>query len=683
MKRVETRRTFLHEIGAISLTTVTGSIISTSSLGVPISKEDKPAGIKSLSPRDIFTVLDLDKRELAEVKTAFKKKGHHAALTALLAYYRERYPKSSKSEDPENGDATTCLERANNLEKHIFQWGPYTPFPCGENIDWAADPAGDVEWIANLHRFYWVNDLGKAYEITGDDRYVKVFIELTADWIQKHPLEKTMNIVHPVYEWWKGYPWLDLQTGIRATNICRNFRILIHSKSFTPPFLGILLASLYDHQIKTEKLPMGKIHNKAIFEQRGFFNVLHTFPEFKQTKSWLNTAINITCENLLAQTTHDGVQREWCGGYHWSVYNDVLEIDGRVRDLGSEMPDYYVSRIKGMADYMFGISTPDLGFPMFGDTGRRKPESDNRKTWQLHDTMVEAGKRFGDSKYQALADLDIAGLPKNGSAAFPGAGFYAMRNEWTPDQIYLALHCSPPSLNPWHDQPDNGAFELYAYGRWLMPDSGFYTYGHDQNARDWHRQTKVHPTLTLNGKDTETIGRQLLWKSDEKEDIACVENQSYKSLQHRRTIWFAGKSSEMPFFVILDEAIGDSKGKLELHYPLAPGPVSINRESQAINTMYEDVNLMILVKGKVPFTLNKEEGWTANEYGKRERRSSVTATYLGSAPASFISILVPYKGKTAPEGRLLTNPVSIIAGKDPIEIQIELAGRQYILQRKL
>lgn len=55
----------------------------------------------------------------------------------------------------------------------------------------------------------------------------------------------------------------------------------------------------------------------------------------------------------------------------------------------------------------------------------------------------------------------------------------------------LAPHCLPPAISG-HDQPDNGTFELYGYGRWLMPDTGFYTYGHDAKARAWYRQARVH-----------------------------------------------------------------------------------------------------------------------------------------------------------------------------------------------
>jgi heparan-sulfate lyase len=681
MKKFENRRQFIQKFGLISLASGTGSLFPVSSFGESLEglTPVENSNLVSLSPSALFSVLDLELPELASVRKAYERKGHNAALTELLKYYRMRYPKPVISDRAVNAGGSRYITRADDLGKHIFQWGPYPSSGYGNNIDWAADPAGDIEWVAAVYRFFWVSDLGNAYKATGDDRYAAIFIELVKDWISKHPLEKSVDILHPVYGW-KGYPWLDLQTGIRATNICSNFRIFVHAKSFTPDFLGILLASLYDHQVKTEKMPMGEVHNKAIFEQRGFFNVIHTFPEFRDKKRWLDIAIGITCENLLAQTTTDGVQREWCGGYHFGVYSDALEIEGRVRDLGLTMPGYFHNRVKSMADHIFALSTPDLGFPMFGDTGRGKRSLDDRKSLQLYNTLIEAGKKFEDPKFEALANLNPQYLPSNGSSAFPDAGLYSMRNNWGPGQVYMALHCSPPAIST-HDTPDNGTFELFAYGRWLMPDTGFYTYGHDKEARAWHRQTKVHPTMTLNGKDTNIAGRQLLWKSTENEDVLCVENQSYQYFLHRRTVWFTDKNGDLPFFVILDEANSDAAGNLEIHFPMAPGLIKIDNNNSTIITDFDDANLLIKITGKYPVKLQEVEGWHAWEYGKREARTSVSAGYNGEAPFTFVSILVPFKGKRIPSCRLITDPKSLIAGMDPFELIIEVAGNTHVLKR--
>lgn len=714
---IENRRVFLQKFGLIALATGTTGNFSSFSEHKHSTKHypgNFQIKLESLSPNEIFSKLNLDYPGLEQVKKHHLKRKNDQALAELLKYYKSHYAKtpeltessgynlgnlfskqssdssiSKKKSLPYNQDYQKIIDRADNLGKHIFQWGPYKEADYGPDIDWAADPAGDIEWVASVYRFSWANDLVNAFLVSGDEKYAKIFVDLTTDWIKKHPLEKTLYVVHPVYKegvygssGWKGYPWLDIQTGIRATNICKSFRTFLHTKAFTPEFLGILIASLYDHQKKTEEIPMNQVHNKAIFEQRGFFNVLHTFPEFKEKEKWLDIGIGISYENLLAQTTADGVQREWCGGYHLGVYRDALEIKERANALGRNMPDLYNSRLKLMADHIFGISTPELGFPMFGDTSRGKQNSHDRKSWSLYNVLSEASEKFNDPKYKALADLNVQLLPLNGSVAFSEAGLYVMRNKWSVDQTYMTLHCSPPGYSI-HDTPDNGTFELYSSGRWLMPDSGFYTYGHDPQNRSWHRQTRVHATMTINGADTNKIGRQLIWNSNLDTDILCVENHSYTYFIHRRTIWFTGKRSELPFFVILDEGIGGAKGDIAIHFPMAPGVTNTDHKKNIITTDFDDSNLLIQVTGTKPFNLIEEEGWHSWGYGQREKRISVSAVHKGQGPLVFVSVLIPFKGKSAPAYSLLTKPETLIAGMNPVKLEVKIDNKNWSLERNL
>lgn len=677
----ESRRGFLKKVSAFSV--YGGLVVPVEAMSNPGGQPEPalPADLTSLSPDQLFNVLDLDRPGLEKVKRALEGKGNKAAQAELLEYYRAKYPVEKQSTDSEPGNMQKTLERAADLEKNTFQWGPYPAASYGENIDWAADPARDIEWIAAVYRFYWASDLTAAYSHTGDERYARTFIRLVSDWLDKHPLPKALNDVHPSYSYWKGYAWLDLQTGIRATNICQAFRVFVNAKAFTPAFLARLMASLYDHQQKTLSMPMNKIHNKAVFEQRGFVNVIHTFPEFRGKQEWLTKSMEITYSNLMAQTTTDGVQREWCGGYHHGVYRDFMEIESRYRELGFPVPEKYMDRVRKMADYMFYIATPELGFPMFGNTAR--PVSTKREKSGLGSSFQEASKRFKDPKYGALAEGRWDLLPANGSAAYKKAGFYVFRNNWKPEQVYMALHCSPQGINPYHDQQDNGTFELRAYGRWLMPDTGFYLYGHSSEDREWHRKTHRHPTLTVDRKDTNVAGQFVKWESGRDQDMVCVENQSYyPSLLHRRTVWFAAKESK-PFFVILDEAIGDAAGNLEIHFPMAPGEIDLNKSDNSICTKFPDANLLVRIYGKAPIVLSEEKGWTSDQYGKRTERQAVSAGYQGLAPFSFVSILLPYQGTSAPSCRLITDPASLIAGDDPVELRVEVDRKEYSFSRKI
>ena len=642
-------------------------------------KIDRDMELKSLKPEKILDVLDLSGPGLEAAKAAADGGDRIGALSALLDYYRGKYPLGEAPERGRrrgSGRGRRGPEVADDIVNHVFQWGPYEKADYGEEMDWEWDPRGDIEWVAAVYRFYWAGPLASAYAASKDEKYAKTFVDLTTDWISKHPLEDRKRI-HPVYTHWRGYVWLDIQTGIRATGICSVFRTLVHAEAFTPEFLGLLMASLHDHQVKTEYIPMGTVHNKAVFEQRGFINICHTFPEFKDTSRWMELALARVRESFLAQGTTDGVQREWSFGYHMGVLRDAVEITGRAESFGLQVAEDYLERIRKMHDYIFWIATPDLGAPMFGDGSRSPQETDDRSRWPLYSALMEATELLGDPKYAARARLDRSALPEEKSRAFPEAGMYVLRSDWGPEQIHMGLHCSPKAISG-HDQPDNGTFELYAYGRWLMPDTGFYTYGHDPVGRAWHRQTQVHQTLTLDGKDSADAGRHLLWHSTSELDAVVVENASYEGLAHRRSIWFVDKA----FFVLLDEAIGSAAGTLDLHFQLAPGEAAFDLEGKCAKTLFEDANVLIQTDPQAPVTMAEEEGWFAWSYGHRKPRKAFRYRLEGQAPAAFLTLLVPYEGTEAPavSGAM---PEGFEVGLDRVSLTVAAFGKSYEVGRDL
>ncbi|MBL7042621.1 MAG: alginate lyase family protein [Pirellulaceae bacterium] len=635
-------------------------------------RTNSAAELRSLDPQDILSKLDLSKPGLEQANQARLSGDRATTLAELLKFYRGKYPLAAPSSEADPSRYTT----ANHVVDHIFQWGPYEAADYGPEIDWEWDPRGDIEWVAAVYRFYWARPLADAYRATRDEKYVRAFVELTTDWIAKHPLEKR-DRRHPVYTSWRGFPWLDIQTGIRADVICKAFPALVHGESFTPEFLGVLLASLYDHQVKTEKLPMGVIHNKAIFEQRGFINVAYTFAEFADSRRWMELALERTRENFLAQTTSDGVQREWSFGYNMGVLRDAVDIMRRMEASGVPIPEDYRDRVRKMYDYVFAIATPELAGPMFGDASRSATASKDRTRLSLYGTLVEATELLDDPKYAARAKLAVEDLPEQTSWSFPEAGIYVLRDRWGPEQIYFALHCSPKGISG-HDQADNGTFELCVYGQWLMPDTGFYTYGHDPEGRRWHRQTAVHQTLTLDGRQSSIAGKHLLWKSTSQGDVICVENASYKGLNHRRTVWFVDRA----FFVLLDEAIGDASGTLDLHFQFAPGDVEMDTAKHRAVTRLPRANVLVWADPAAPITMEEEEGWYAWKYGHRKPRKALRFRHSRSAPAAFLTVMYPFRGSRPPEVTARWSDTFQV-GADRVECQVQVDERTWKIGREL
>lgn len=216
-----------------------------------------------------------------------------------------------------------------------------------------------------------------------------------------------------------------------------------------------------------------------------------------------------------------------------------------------------------------------------------------------------------------------------------------MRSGWNTDAICLVLKCGPDGGG--HCQPDNGTFDLYAGGRNLMPDAGSYIYSGDPENRAWFRQTKVHQTLTLNGANSKYAPKLLQWKPSDVLDILVVENQSYENLTHRRAVFFIDKK----YFVIVDEAIGEGKGNIGLHFQLAPGEADFDANKMTVSTDFkEGWNVLVKTEKLKGMKLIEEEGQVSFEYTKKMSRPAFGYHINKNSDQKgirFVTLVAPYE----------------------------------------
>ena len=141
--------------------------------------------------KEAFDLLNLDYPGLEKVKAACTQQQWDKAAQALLDYYRQRtgigHPdinlkniKISKEEQKWADDA---------LEHTFFVHKGYQPsYNYGKDINWQYWPVQDNELRWQLHRHKWFTPMGKAYRISGDEKYAKEWAYQYMDWIKKNPL---------------------------------------------------------------------------------------------------------------------------------------------------------------------------------------------------------------------------------------------------------------------------------------------------------------------------------------------------------------------------------------------------------------------------------------------------------------------------------------------------------------
>ncbi len=611
----------------------------------------------------LLSRLDLSKPGLEKVKQSAKNP--EKAATELLKYFSNR---TSVKHFIERDSRTTALgniatekdfESANNALKHIFiGQSAYPPCFCGDDIDWGTRPVPDNEWVWQLNRMGFWESMAKVYWHTGDEKYAKEWCFQLLDWTRKNPRDKEHE-----------FAWRSIEAGIRGYNWTGLYQRFIDSPSFTPEVLVAFLNSMFDHA----GFLMSKYSTRSnwgLMEAEGMAFIAITYPEFMDSEKWRNEAFRRLNNEINLQVYPDGQQRELAMGYHIGCINWFLRTYelAHLNNIENAFPQSYLETIELMCEIPMKLCHPDGTNAQFGDSWAGTPG-------QYSERFAEWAEKFNRQDFLFLATEGKEGKKPDSTAfALPQSGLYSMKSGWDKNAISMVLKCGPDGGG--HCQPENATFELYAGGRNLMPDAGSYIYSGDPENRAWFRQTKIHQTLTLNGENSKYAPKLLLWKPGENLDILVVENQSYENLAHRRSVFFVDKK----YFVIVDVAIGNATGEIDLHFQLAPGAapaLSADRVSNRGNLSVasdfkEGWNVLVKTIPQSGIELLEEEGQVSFLYTKKEPRPAFCYRLKKNQnqdKIQFVTLVVPFE-KIAPEIRV--NDFSVTP--DGINIEITENG---------
>ena len=600
--------------------------------------------IAGLESADIlFSRLDPTYPGLEKVKAASTPE---VAAKELLVYYRTRtsvkHPVDRLEKESSLGNyvSDNNIKIADDALKHIFTGQPaYPAFFCGEDIDWGTRPVPDNEWVWQLNRMNFWTAMSQAYWHTGDEKYAEAWCYQLIDWVTKNPRDKE-----------HAYAWRSIEAGIRGHQWTYLFQHFIDSPSFTPEVLVAFMNSCYQHasflmEKYTEK------SNWALMEAEGMAFISVLFPEFKDAEKWKTEAVRRLSIEIDNQVYSDGHQRELAIGYHLGCIGWFGRTLDLVRMNGHEniFSDSYRTTIEKMCEVPMKLGMPDGSNTQFGDSWKGNPG----ENWK---NLSQWAKKYNRPDFLYVATEGKEGeRPKETAFAYKESGLYSMRSGWNIDDICLVLKCGPDGGG--HSHPDNGTFELYAGGRHLMPDAGCYIYSGDPENRDWFRQTKVHQTLTLDGKNSAYAPKLLLWKPGENLDILVVENASYPELTHRRAVFFVDKE----YFVIVDEAYGNATGEVDIHFQFAPGNAKFDYKNLIGQTAFEDGwNVWVKSTGSEDTKMEEEEGQVSFIYTKKEPRPAFRYSSQKKSKETgirYVTIVAPFSG-TLPEikAEVIGNP---------------------------
>ncbi len=92
--------------------------------------------------------------------------------------------------------------------------------------------------------------------------------------------------------------------------------------------------------------------------------------------------------------------------------------------------------------------------------------------------------------------------------------------------------------------------------------------------------------------------------------------------------------------------------------------------------------MLVWTDPAAPLSLAEEEGWFAWEYGSRRPRKAFRYRHQETAPAAFLTLLVPYRGTAVPTASAkLAEDYTV--GANRVELTVEAFGRRWQIGRDL
>lgn len=520
------------------------------------------------------------------------KKGRHALAALLrseLSGRKERFL-AIPYEEPENVykyPEETDEEACRRLKSHILiSVGVPCDFGADREIDWKANPTYNQyrEWTWQLNRHHEWKMLAHEYNRTKDEAYAYQAAEFFESWVHQavRPGEDVC-----------GYDtecWRTIECGIRMG---ANWPYVLHTFFDTEPFTDDVLIdwykSVWEHG---NRLFRNRTHgNWLIMEMNGLAQIGILYPQFKQSKEWLETAFAALEEELGRQIYPDGFQYELSTGYHDVVINNYQRLILVARAFGVPVPEMMTERLTLACEIDVKLMMPNGRLPDIND-GKME---ESRKLLEPKLSLVkENGK---EPILWAASGGEKGSCPEYKSVALPYSGFFIMRNSWEADGVWALFDAAP--FGRGHQHEDKLNLLIYAQGKYLLSEGGNYAYD-DSKMRRYVLSSGAHNTVLVDGKG-QNRRASYTWKEEEIQSLSgmrwgigescdwaegcydeayggdeCVmwgragkngteslktgkSAASENGVRHTRAVYFIKKTQGLnPFFIVSDRLVSDT-----------------------------------------------------------------------------------------------------------------------------
>ena len=567
--------------------------------------------------------LNLDYPGLEEVRTNFLAGNLKDTRSSLLKYFQNRTNRRFEPKESEASQHKANLNAQNILNiKSIYH-------DFGEEVDWTMKQH-DKEWQFTLNKMKWFMNFVAVYKESGDENYVKAWMDQVDSWIKMGD---------------PGYP-RTIDSGRRMEHWVISYLMFVShlkSPSVTPEFNARMLLSM-TQQAEYLYNPdhWRRYSNWGTFENSGFSKFVLMFPEFKRSEQWLKEIYFRMRFQLENSFYPDGMHIEVSPSYHsheMSVWFDFLHLAELNNVKNPWSPQNFLVPLQDLivrqASALMHWYKPTGFMPQVGDTDH----SDEREI------LLKIGSKWNrpDLIY-AATNGENGEPPDETSVAFPQGGYYILRSGWGneqrsfSDELYLLFDCG---LNkPWHAHYDMLNIVMTAYCHDLLKDPGRFTYNEDDE-RKYFKSTAAHNTIVIDGQDQSRsyIPQKAEWHSLSGLDYVIGQQNSDPEVNHQRSILFVKPA----YWIVIDRLTGTGEHTYDQYWHLsdrALGKVYLKNDAQEVNSP----NLKLFLNGEND-KVDIENGYLSYSYRKKVEAPVICRSANGNLPVIWSTVLYPYQEK--------------------------------------
>lgn len=587
-----------------------------------------------------FQTLDLERKELADVKHAYEHGKLAAAGRHLLDYYKNGNTASYlRQKAPQKTGAS--LPAADTLSEGIFTF--YTqkdivPLKPDGRFNWDFEgPTDDIEWAWALNRHLFMRTLLNAYLETGNDRYAETLDRYIKDWVVSslpYPRKKSSTAM-----------WRGLEVSFRVKMWALVFYGLMDSEVFSPATRMLLLSSIPEHAHYLREFHAQG--NWLTMELSALARGATSWPEFKEAEEWLTYSRETMTESLQEQIYADGVQTELTAHYHRVALSNFDLFRKIFQEADAFLPEVYTEKIEQMWNYLAYSLRPSGTNPLNNDSDLRN----------YQEVISKAGADFSRPDWTYIATNGQSGsAPKAPSVLFPYAGQAVFRSGWDRD-----AHWTFFDIGPWgsgHQHNDKLHISISAYNRDLLVDGGRFAYrgAFADKFRPYARGSASHNVMLIEGqgqapgpKETEEALDDSHFKTTDNYDYAWGSFDQFEEVEgkaiHTRSVTYVRDQ----FWVVVDRLQSDRPREVEVLWHWHPDCSVETGKKGLVKSNNASGNLAIMPIGKQKWELKlvkgqetpEIQGWYSVEYNKGVPNTASIYRTEANEEDVFVWLLVP------------------------------------------